>query len=52
MRHRTLSLKYTGHFIVIIKFRSGSMTNIECHDELMLAIYHVGRDWQGGKYVI
>jgi len=51
-RHRILLLRYTGQFIVVGKFRSGFVTDIECYEELLPARYHAGRDRLGGKSVI
>lgn len=48
----TLLLRYTGHFIVVGKFRIRSVTDIECYDELLLVLDKVAHDRQGGKYVI
>ncbi len=49
---RTLLLRYTGHFIVVGKFRIRSVTDIERYDALLLVLHEVEHDRQGGKYVL
>jgi hypothetical protein len=51
-RHRTLLMRYTGHFIVVGKFRRGFVTDVECYNGRLLIVPSAGRDWLGDKDVM